>query len=505
MPPAIAAVPVDRPPIHVLPAFHRRTLVWLRCAAPWLLALMLGLAIGRLPVRTLIAASLLVLGVYLMLRWPATGLIGLAFAIPFGSLQEFSISGLSIGASELLLAATLTCWLLRMLASRRLCIRGGRLLLPMGAWAAMALSAAWPAQDMLPAIKELAKWIEFLALYACTCSLSTPGSRRALIAALLLAGAAQGVVGIRQFLLGIGPEGFLLFGRFMRASGTFLQPNPFAGYLGLLLPLAYAVAFAGWRSVLRQPGAPRPNRIALTLLATVSGTLMATGLVMSWSRGALLGLLAGLVLVILRIGRRAWMPLLILSLLLAVTILQGASTWPFSALAERLYQGSAYLGQNLGAIDITDANFAVIERLAHWQAAWRMFSQRPWLGVGIGQYATIYPTVALARWVDPLGHAHNYYLHVLAEMGIIGLAVMLAFWTCCFIAVWRRAKPKSLAPDARTSMVYSTAALGTLGYLATHNVFDNLFVHEMYLLVALLMALAMSAPATTKSLSTEAV
>ena len=58
---------------------------------------------------------------------------------------------------------------------------------------------------------------------------------------LLTGGALQGLLGIYQFLFGVGPEGFLLFGRYMRAHGTFLQPNPYGGYLGLLLPLAYGV------------------------------------------------------------------------------------------------------------------------------------------------------------------------------------------------------------------------------------------------------------------------
>ena len=210
-------------------------------------------------------------------------------------------------------------------------------------------------------------------------------------------------------------------------------------------------------------------------------------------------------LVVLRAGRRAWIALLIVSLGLVVVMLPSTATGPSNALVERVVQSTAYLGQDLSAIEVTDANFAVIERLAHWQAAWRMFSQHPWLGVGIGQYAAVYPTVALPRWSDALGHAHNYYLHVLSEMGLIGITVMLGFWASSFAALWRRARTASMAPDARPSILCATAAIGTLGYLAMHSMFDNLFVHEMYLLVALIMALAMFASTGTKSQSPEVV
>ena len=45
------------------------------------------------------------------------------------------------------------------------------------------------------------------------------------------------------------------------------------------------------------------------------------------------------------------------------------------------------------------SNIALIERLAHWEAAQRMFERSPWLGVGAGNYAAVYPEVRLPLWV----------------------------------------------------------------------------------------------------------
>ncbi|MEZ4611293.1 MAG: hypothetical protein R2838_13815 [Caldilineaceae bacterium] len=68
---------------------------------------------------------------------------------------------------------------------------------------------------------------------------------------MLFGAVLQAGLGLVQFVLQIGPEWFIIMGRFMRASGTFRQPNPFAGYLGLTLPVAVSLALWGWAAFWR--------------------------------------------------------------------------------------------------------------------------------------------------------------------------------------------------------------------------------------------------------------
>ena len=75
---------------------------------------------------------------------------------------------------------------------------------------------------------------------------------------------------------------------------------------------------------------------------------------------------------------------------------------------------------DIRGVNITSENFAMVERLAHWQAAESMAQAQPWLGVGIGNYAVAYPKFALLNWPVALGHAHMIYLNVLAETGVAG-------------------------------------------------------------------------------------
>jgi O-antigen ligase len=113
-----------------------------------------------------------------------------------------------------------------------------------------------------------------------------------------------------------------------------------------------------------------------------------------------------------------------------------------------------------------------------------MFSEHPWLGVGIGNYEPVYPAYALPRWDEPLGHAHNYYLNIAAETGLVGLSAYLILWSAVFWQAWQAVR--------RTSGYWQGVAVGILGiltHLAAHNFFDNLYVHGMYVHIAILLGL----------------
>jgi O-antigen ligase len=136
-------------------------------------------------------------------------------------------------------------------------------------------------------------------------------------------------------------------------------------------------------------------------------------------------------------------------------------------------------------VEITTDNFSIVERMAHWQAAWDMFSGRPWLGVGAGNYEAVYPAYALPQWKDPLGHAHNYYLNVLAESGLVGLSGYLVFVGAA-LALGIRAVRASRGLDRGIAL----GVLGGIIYLTVHNFLDNLYVHGMNLQVGMLLAIA---------------
>src|SRR5690606_30302906 len=102
------------------------------------------------------------------------------------------------------------------------------------------------------ALTEMVKWLEFGTLLVILPSAVPVRYVPWLVAALLAAAALQGIYGLYQFVFRIGPDWFLIQGRFMRASGVFGQPNPFGAYLGLSLPVALSLALWAMGELLRQ-------------------------------------------------------------------------------------------------------------------------------------------------------------------------------------------------------------------------------------------------------------
>ncbi len=135
-------------------------------------------------------------------------------------------------------------------------------------------------------------------------------------------------------------------------------------------------------------------------------------------------------------------------------------------------------------VDINDENYSVLERQAHWQAGLDMLNDDILLGVGFGNYAAAYPDYALINWPDPLGHAHNYYINLLAEMGVLGLTAYLLFWLA---VMWQ-----SIRLLRRLDWPGRGIVLGLVGVwvaLAAHHLVDKLYVNNIYIHLGVLFGL----------------
>lgn len=431
----------------------------------WVLLLVLG---GALAVATLVR--------------PQLGVLLLVPAVPFGSLRQVRVGVMNVGVAEVLVALVLIAWLMRMVARREVRVFWPPLTLPLVAFLGVLCLSSLAGTSLLHSVKEIVKWVEVLILYLLVANEIRSHWVRALVFAFLCTGALAALHGIYQFLFQVGPEGFVLFGRFMRAYGTFEQPNPYAGYLGLTLPLAVGLVVA---AVVRVGDRVRGWWL---ILAVGTGALMLTAMIMSWSRGAWLGIVAAVAAmafaVVVRSGRAVVLGALVIALLVYVLLAGGLALVP-PAVLQRFADFVPYLGlSDVRGVEITDANFAVLERMAHWQAALGMWTDHPWLGVGAGNYEPAYPHYALPLWPLPLGHAHNYYLNIGAEAGVLGLAAYLFLWGMALLGSWRATR--------RALGWYWGVALGVLGvlvHLSVHSFFDNLWVHGMYLHVAILLGI----------------
>jgi putative inorganic carbon (hco3(-)) transporter len=224
-----------------------------------------------------------------------------------------------------------------------------------------------------------------------------------------------------------------------RITSFLFHFNSLAGYLNLVLPFSIAcMTFAQLR--------------ALRILGLVCHTMAGAALYFTGSRGGLIAY-GGMLLIsiwFLKPKRTAW-PKILLSIGLAAGLVL--------SLQER---GG---GGRLQDVD----EFTQTTRLALWGAAGAMFLGHPILGVGYGNYRSLYNDYLPGITPDQLD-AHNLYLQFLAETGVVG------FMAFCILMVTFARIAINLARQADS--FYRLVGVGLGGALAAsliHGVVDYIF------------------------------
>ncbi len=426
---------------------------------------------------------------------PVVGLYAVLVAVAFSPTFGLESASFSISAFEPLLLLVFLAWLLQGITRHRIMLPREGLFGALILLLVILLLSGGFAWSYPLAIKETLKWLLMVLAYIYTrATIRDDRATRALLTALFLTGSAEALMGAVQFIVPLGPPAFAV-GPFIRAHGMFGQPNPFAGYLGTILPLALAMMLV-----------PHPGRFRT--IATGGFLLVGLGILLSVSRGAWLGLAVSLSIMAL-----AWSPrarALVVPLVAGLALFIGlalAGVLPAS-LATRITSATENFGVfDVRTVTLTSENFAVVERMAHWQAGWGMLNDYPFLGVGPGNYPAAYEEYFIAPWKDPLGHAHNYYLNMAAEAGVPGLLALLLVLGLTFRGLWRRVQaadathtsgdggdePARPGLDLPLSPVLARAlALGLIGSFAMfsiHNLFDNLLVHGVGIQIGVLLGL----------------
>lgn len=461
-------------------------LVW--CAA----AVVCGLLIAALPIG--VSVILLAVAAFGLLAaiTPLAAVMALVILAPLRTLIATEAPfQLPLDIGQLAFAVLLAAWGISTIATRQSLPRPrwSPLYLPLLIFIAIGSLSGFNALSMSAWLSEWLKWVQILAMVAFVLSAASEGGRwEWLLFGLALAGLANAIIGIYQFFGGSGALHLLINDRFFRAFGTFGQPNPFGGFMGLLIPicamaaLGYAVrAWQRWRAF--QPSA---FTLAQALFYTAVTGFLTIGIGVSWSRGAWLGLALSLGVVLLVLPRRVWTGLT----LVGVFALVGVLLWitgslPASITARITSATEEYFTiSDVRGVDITPENYAVVERLSHWQAALNMARANPWFGVGLGNYEIAYPRYRLINWHEPLGHAHNYYLNILAEAGLWGILGYGKVWVCIMWMNWRARRHPD--PFAR---LMAGGLLGTWIYLFVHSLFDNLYVNNLFLHLGLMLGI----------------
>ena len=237
--------------------------------------------------------------------------------------------------------------------------------------------------------------------------------------------------------------------------GLYVAHNATASVYALLTVGAFAWA-------LRRDNSPK-LRIVLFVLTGVLGL----GCVLARSRGAFLALGVTMVFVVLRALRQGLPKRLKIA---AVAGLFGVIAVGSVVMVPRFLRAIEQGGDQ--------------DRRENWSRAWGHFRRSPVVGIGFGRYNDLNPEFASigigevatkAQVYNDDRHAHNSYLHWLAEGGALGLAVMVAFW----ILVVRSLKGDDPLRDWILAGVVAMAALSMTEHYGGGGVF---LVHLAFLI-----------------------
>ncbi len=195
--------------------------------------------------------------------------------------------------------------------------------------------------------------------------------------------------------------------------GPYAHPNSYAGFLDLCLPgligavvVSQRMKAAKWQTI-------------LTLLCAALGLFV---LWLTHSRGGLLGLaVAGVGVGLIVYARLLRAQALVV--LVGVVVLIG--------LAYGVWRGGL-LTSGFGK-----TNNPIAQRLEYWQTTWQMIRERPWLGVGPGNFGENYPRLMPASSEEKIKDPHNFALEIWATCGVFALATLLTALAAFFYQVIR--------------------------------------------------------------------
>lgn len=432
---------------------------------------LIGLVAAHAGILPAMVLALLPLGALAVISRPGVGAAIVPLALPIGAA---SVPGVGISAADFSVVAATS-----MMASA--CLVGGtwpfRLAseLKWAAWfVAWVAAAAMVAPDVMLGIRQTVVLLAGVLFTTVTASAASRHDAHQLLLLFLAVGGGICALSLRsvsQFDARYG--GALVLGR---AQSIFAQPNDFGIFSAIVLFVALG-AFLG------------ASRHRARMLIGFAAVTAATGLVLSLSRGAWLGSIAGLAgfLVLVPEARRRVVPIAIgLAAVFAVLALAAPSRVPVDVVADRV--GSVF-----------DANPNPYDsRPAIWREGVRQITERPLLGNGPGGFLASLSSSDASGTTGSALHAHSVPLTVGAEAGLPALVLLAGFTLAVATRVRRSLRIETERATRAAVAGASCALLAVVGQgLVDFTLRNPMLLAPCWLLVSIVLVL--TRPATVES------
>jgi len=366
--------------------------------------------------------------------------------LAFGAVEPWSTFILEAGSVLLVLL-----WLAKQWIDDEITVLWNPLYLPMAAFGALILfqiifhRTAYRHDTVAGAMLYCA--------YAMLCFLATQmllRSSQARKVAVVLAcyGAAIAAFALLQ---GVAPNGKIYWTRQPRMGGwiygSYVNHNHYAGLMELLVPIPLVIALS------------RVAQEKERLVAGIAAAVMVGTVFLSGSRGGMLSIFVELViLAVLLLRQRKNARIAIAAGAFAVVLLS-LLTW---------LGGKELTTRVVSISSETRTEISGGMRLSIDRDTLHMFAKKPVIGWGLGTFPTIYPEFRSFYTNFFVNEAHNDYLQLLAEMGILGFGIMLWF----VIVLYRRGLKKISNWTTDVSGAATLACLLAASGILVHSAFD---------------------------------
>ncbi|MGH9037271.1 MAG: O-antigen ligase family protein [Acidimicrobiia bacterium] len=452
-------------------------------------AALAGAMAGRHPFLIVGCAALLALGVA-SLDWPELPTLAVILLLYTNAIGiAVTQHGLPLLAGLLFPAALFVPLAYHLVARRRRFVIG-----PVVSWMLLFLAAqafaALLSQDRAYSLAAVATYLaEGLVFYLMIVNVVRSYQvLRLAVWTLLLAGGLLGALALHQQVTGsfgndyggfaqvsdasfkVGQETISGTAEQPRLAGSLGQQNHHAQVMLMLLPLGFFLAV-------------RERRRLLTLAATALTLLILVGVGLTFSRGAAVALL---LVLIIAAGLGYLRPRQILLLVLGGVVLLQA----FPELGLRLTsvtELAELVNKADGGPGLEGADGSTQSRTTEMTAAARVFLDHPVIGVGPSMFRFYYDDYTDGRGLrtyDGERVAHNLYLELAANTGLLGLGSFLGAVGVTLVSL-ARVRRRCLDRRPELASMATAFLLAIVSYLATGLFLSPAYARYFWLIMAL--------------------
>lgn len=222
-----------------------------------------------------------------------------------------------------------------------------------------------------------------------------------------------------------------------RVYSVFGNPNIFAEYLVMMIPLTVALFWSSKRDM---------NKIFYFLLFIIQ----VISLFMTMSRGGWIGLGVAAIVFIFFVKRKL--------LLFGI---------PLSALGIYLLPAS-FLSRFLTIFNFADSSTSY--RFKIWEITGEVIRDNFLVGVGLGHQPFKYTFETYIRTM-PIFHAHNSYIEIFAELGLVGFVLFTLFMISIFVILLKY----PISSSNSYERIVGAALIGSFSGMIVHGMFENIF------------------------------